>query len=64
MKQKDWLRIHIIQKLKFKSHENINIVFIRSLLEYGNIIWDNCIAYEKNNYKRTKMKLRESQLVQ
>ena len=47
-----WWRIHIIHKLKFKldrkSLETIYLVFIRPLLEYGDVIWDNCTKYEKN----------------
>ena len=40
-----------MRKLKFqldrKSLETIYIVFIRPLLEYGDVIWDNCTQYEK-----------------
>ena len=40
-----------MRKLKFqldrKSLETIYIVFIRQLLEYGDVIWDNCTQYEK-----------------
>ncbi|MCW4344426.1 MAG: reverse transcriptase domain-containing protein [Candidatus Thiodiazotropha endolucinida] len=49
---KAWNRINIMRKLKFKldrkSLEIIYIAFIRPLLEYGDIIWDNCTQYEKN----------------
>ena len=52
IKQKAWFRIHIMRKLKFKldrkSLETIYLTFIRPLLEYGNVIWDNCTQYEKN----------------
>ena len=41
-----------MHKLKFKldrkSLETIYQVLIRPLLEYGDIIWDNCTKYEKN----------------
>ena len=41
-----------MDKLKFKldrkSLETIYIAFIRPLLESGDLIWDNCIHYEKN----------------
>ena len=44
--------MNIMRKLKFKldrkSLEIIYIAFIRPLLEYGDIIWDNCTQYEKN----------------
>ena len=40
-----------MRKLKFKldgnSLEIIFITFIRPLLEYGDIIWDNCTQFEK-----------------
>ena len=48
---KAWARVNIMRKLKFKldrkSLEIINTTFIRPLLEYGDIIWDNCSQYEK-----------------
>ena len=51
VKEKAWLRINIMRKLKFKldrkSLETIYITFIRPLLEYGDVIWDNCTQYEK-----------------
>ena len=49
--EKAWYRINILRKLKFhsdrKSLETIYITFIRPLLEYGDIIWDNCTHHEK-----------------
>ena len=46
-----WYRINILRKLKFnldrKSLETIYLTFIRPLLEYGDIIWDNCTQQEK-----------------
>ena len=48
---KAWARINIMRKLKFKldrkSLEIIYTAFIRPLIEYGDIIWDNCSQYEK-----------------
>ena len=48
---KAWIRINIMRKLKFrldrKSLETIYITFIRPLLEYGDVLWDNCAQYEK-----------------
>ena len=55
---KAWKRINIIRKFKFKldrkSLETIYIAFIRRLLEYGDIIWDNCTQYEKKKKKKKK----------
>ena len=40
-----------MRKLKFeldrKSLEIIYLTFMRSLLEYANVVWDNCTQYEK-----------------
>ena len=48
---KAWARINMMRKLKFKldrkSLETIYTAFIRPLIEYGDIIWDNCSQYEK-----------------
>ena len=52
IKDKAWGRINVMQKLKFKldrkSFEIIYTAFIRPLLEYGDIVWDNCAQYEKD----------------
>ena len=54
IKEKAWFRINVMRKLKFKldskSLETIYIAF-RPLLEYGDVIWNNCTQYEKNNKK-------------
>ena len=48
--EKAWTRINM-RKLKFqlerKFLETIYIVFIRPLLEYGDVISDNCTQYKK-----------------
>ena len=45
----DWNKYY--EKINFrldrKSLETIYIAFIRPLIEYGNVIWDNCTLYEK-----------------
>ena len=45
-----------MRKLKFrldrKSLEIIYTAFIRSLLEYGDVIWDNCAEYKKVNLNK------------
>ena len=47
--EKAWFRINIMRKLKFKldrkSPEIIYTAFIRPILEYGDVIWDNCAQY-------------------
>ena len=41
-----------MRNLKFrldrKALETFYLVFIRPILEYGDVIWDNCTQYEKN----------------
>ena len=45
-----------MRKLKFKldhkSLETIYIAFIRPLHEYGDVIWDDCTQYEKNEFDK------------
>ena len=51
IKDKAWLRIDIMRKLKFKldrkSQETIYTTFIRPLLEYGDNIGVNCTQADK-----------------
>ena len=53
---KAWTRINIMRKLKFKldrkSLEKFYLTFIRPLLEYGDVIWDNCSQYEKDELNK------------
>ena len=53
---KAWTRINIMRKLKFKldrkSLEKIYLTFIRPLLEYGDVLWDNCSQYEKDELNK------------
>ena len=52
VKTKAWLRINIMRRLKFqldrKSLQTIYISFIRPLLEYADVVWDNCTQQEAN----------------
>ena len=46
-----------MRKLKFKldrkSLETIYLTFyIRPILEYGDVLWDNCSQYEKNELEK------------
>ncbi len=51
--EKAWQRIGMLRSLKFtltrSSIERLYITSIRPLLEYGNIVWDNCTNYLKND---------------
>ena len=52
VKEKAWTRINAMKKLKFdfdrKSLETVYLTFIRPILEYADVVWDNCTQYEKN----------------
>ena len=52
--QKTWQRLGMLRPLlKFmlsrSSLENMYLNFIRSLLEYGDVVWDSCTAELKND---------------
>ena len=55
-----WNRINIMRKLKFKFDRNsleiIFATFVRPLLEYRDIIWDNCIQLKKTKQAIEKSK--------
>jgi hypothetical protein len=53
IKEKAWTRINILRRLKMKidrkSLEIIYVSFIRPILEYADVTWDNCTKYEKDD---------------
>ena len=56
IKSKSWKRINIMRKLKFeldrKSLKTIYFSFIRPLLEYADVVWNNCTKYESNDLEK------------
>ena len=56
IKTKAWQRIKIMRKLKFlltrKSLHTIYFSFIRPLLEYADVVWDNCTQYEVDELEK------------
>ena len=56
IKEKAWTRINIMRRLKYeidrKSLEIIYTTFIRPILEYADVIWDNCGDYEKQELEK------------
>ena len=56
IKTKAWHRVNIMRKLKFtldrKSLQTIYISFIRPLLEYADVVCDNCTQYEANELEQ------------
>ena len=56
IKEKAWNRINVMRKLKYEldrqSLETIYLTFIRPVLEYANVVWDNCTHYEKEELEK------------
>ena len=65
IKSKAWTRINIMRKLKFKldrrSLQTIYFSFIRPVIEYSDVVWDNCTLYEANELE--KMQLEAARIV-
>ena len=59
IKTKAWQRINIMRKLKFvldrKSLQTIYFSFIRPLLEYADVVWDNCTQYEADELEKIQI---------
>ena len=53
--------INVMRKLKFElsrqSRETIYLTFIRPVLEYTNVVWDNCTHYEKEELEKIQNEL-------
>ena len=56
IKSKAWKRINVMRKLKFeldrKSLQTIYFSYIRPLLEYADVVWNNCAQYESNELEK------------
>ena len=56
IKSKAWKQINRMCKLKFeldrKSLQTIYFSFIRPLLEYADVVWNNCAQYESNELEK------------
>jgi hypothetical protein len=56
IKTKAWSRVNVMRKLKFKlSRKTLEIIyttFIRPILEYADVIWDNCTKGEKEELNK------------
>ena len=63
--QKAWSRMNLLRKLKFmldrKSLEKTYFTFIRPILEYADIVWDNCT--QQQSYLLEKIQLEASRIV-
>ena len=51
IKDKAWTRINTMKKIKYKlDRKSIQIMytaFVRTILEYADVVWDNPAQYEK-----------------
>ena len=51
--------MHIMRKLKFKldrrSLQTIYFSFIRPVIEYSDVVWDNCTRYEANELEKIEI---------
>ena len=56
IKTKAWNRINVMRKLKFKLYRRslqiIYFSFIRPLLEYADVVWNNCAQYKSNELEK------------
>ena len=56
VKFKAWHHVNVMRRLKFildrKSLQTIYFSFVRPLLEYADIVWDNCSQYESNQLEQ------------
>ena len=61
LKKKAWTRINIMHRLKYqldrKSLEIIYTTFIRPILEYADVIRDNCCNYEKQELEKIQIEV-------
>ena len=59
IKEKAWSRINLLRMLKFtinrKSLETIYFAYIRSLLEYADVLWDNCTQQKCNEIEKIEL---------
>ena len=53
---KSWKRLNVMRKLKFKLDRKllqiIYLSFVRPLLEYASVVWNNCTQYEASEQKQ------------
>ena len=56
---KAWSRTNIMRKLKFqfdrKTLEIIYFTFIRPILEYADVVWDNCTQFDQTEIEKVQL---------
>ena len=59
IKDRAWTRINLMRKFKYdldrRALETIYISFIRPVLEYADVIWDNCTQQEKQDLEKIQI---------
>ena len=57
--EKAWARINLLRSYKFildrKSLQKLYFTFIRSILEYADIVWDNCTQQQSNEIEKIQL---------
>ena len=62
IQQKAWSRMNLLRSLKFV--QKIYFTFIRPILEYADVVWDNCTEQQGCLLKRFSSRLEEKSLAQ
>ena len=56
---KAWSRVHLLRSLKFvldkKSLQTMYFSLIRPVLEYADVVWDNCTQQQRNDLKKIQI---------
>ena len=56
---KAWSRVHLLRSLKFaldrKSLQTMYFTFIRPILEYADVVWDNCTQQQMNDLEKIQI---------
>ena len=57
--KKAWSRVHLLRSLKFdldrKSLQTMYFSFIRPVLEYADVVWDNCTQQQMNDLEKIQL---------
>ena len=58
---KAWSRVHLLRSLKFvldrKSLQTMNFTFIRPILEYADVVLDNCTQQQMNDIEKIQIEV-------
>ncbi|MCG7881047.1 MAG: hypothetical protein JAY96_05605 [Candidatus Thiodiazotropha endolucinida] len=59
IKEKASVRLNLLRSLKFtlkrRSLQKIYFTFLRPILEYADVVWDNCTQYQKNELEKIQL---------